>query len=233
MPGPSGASMWRPGAPPIPACCRTETLIGMTVDGKARGLAPHAGAPEAGARSRWWPRRRRAPVGFASAGPNRDDMLPFAGEVQTLYVLPDWQNQGIGRLLLQGCFARLRRHGHRLGRRSGCWPRTRRGSSTSAWAASGRGSATSGSGARCCMKSAMAGASCEQRLRLQDPHPPSLRDGSPSPASKRGRGKVSPPHPGPLPPSGGEGGRGRAIPGGPGCFYSGFTAKRSLDERQT
>jgi ribosomal protein S18 acetylase RimI-like enzyme len=50
-------------------------------------------------------------VGFASSGRNRSAVLPFAGEVQTLYVSPDWQNQGIGRRLLHGCFAALRFRG--------------------------------------------------------------------------------------------------------------------------
>src|SRR5690348_16092720 len=34
--------------------------------------------------------------GFGSCGPNRGDRF-FSGEVFTLYVAPDWQNQGIGR----------------------------------------------------------------------------------------------------------------------------------------
>jgi len=37
--------------------------------------------------------------GFGSCGPNRGDRF-FAGEVFTLYVAPDWQNQGIGRRLV-------------------------------------------------------------------------------------------------------------------------------------
>ena len=94
-----------------PGMVPDQTLIGMTVDGKAaswrralsrlptREIMLLAEDAEAG------------PVGFASAGPNRDGRLAFAGEVQTLYVLPDWQNQGIGRQLLQGCFARLADNG--------------------------------------------------------------------------------------------------------------------------
>ena len=45
-------------------------------------------------------------LGFGSCGPNRGDRL-FAGEVFTLYVAPDWQNQGIGRRLLIALFRRL------------------------------------------------------------------------------------------------------------------------------
>ncbi len=90
-----------------PGMVPDHTLIGMTVDGKAaawRRSLTRAGksdivlVAEAG---------EAGPVGFASAGPSRESALPFGGEVQTLYVLPDWQNQGIGRGLLEGCFQRL------------------------------------------------------------------------------------------------------------------------------
>jgi GNAT superfamily N-acetyltransferase len=45
-------------------------------------------------------------IGFGSCGPNRGDRF-FSGEVFTLYVAPDWQNQGIGRRLLITMFRRL------------------------------------------------------------------------------------------------------------------------------
>lgn len=45
-------------------------------------------------------------VGFGSCGRNRDS-AKHAGEVFTLYVGPDWQNQGIGRALLLALFERL------------------------------------------------------------------------------------------------------------------------------
>src|SRR6516164_5788598 len=51
-------------------------------------------------------------IGFGSCGPNRSDRF-FAGEVFTLYVAPDWQNQGIGRRLLITLFRRLVATGHR------------------------------------------------------------------------------------------------------------------------
>jgi len=50
--------------------------------------------------------------GFGSCGPNRGDRF-FAGEVFTLYVAPDWQNQGIGRRLLIALFRRLVAAGRR------------------------------------------------------------------------------------------------------------------------
>lgn len=45
-------------------------------------------------------------LGFGSCGANRDDG-GFLGEVFTLYVVPDWQNRGIGRRLLVALFSRL------------------------------------------------------------------------------------------------------------------------------
>jgi ribosomal protein S18 acetylase RimI-like enzyme len=47
-----------------------------------------------------------AVIGFGSCGPCRGDSH-FQGEVFTLYVGPDWQNQGIGRRLLIALFSRL------------------------------------------------------------------------------------------------------------------------------
>jgi ribosomal protein S18 acetylase RimI-like enzyme len=44
-------------------------------------------------------------IGFASCGPSGPEgMADYDGEIHTLYVLPDWQEQGIGRALLCGCF---------------------------------------------------------------------------------------------------------------------------------
>src|SRR2546421_9485801 len=51
-------------------------------------------------------------LGFGSCGPNRGDRA-FTGEVFTLYVAPDWQNQGIGRRLLIALFRRLAAAGRR------------------------------------------------------------------------------------------------------------------------
>ena len=45
-------------------------------------------------------------LGFGSCGRSRAGAA-FAGEVFTLYVSPDWQNQGIGRRLLLALFERL------------------------------------------------------------------------------------------------------------------------------
>jgi ribosomal protein S18 acetylase RimI-like enzyme len=50
-------------------------------------------------------------IGFGSCGASRGDR-EFTGEVFTLYVAPDWQNQGVGRRLLLALFERLVAHGH-------------------------------------------------------------------------------------------------------------------------
>lgn len=49
-------------------------------------------------------------VGFGSGGPARA-MLPYLGEVYTLYLMPDWQGYGLGRRLMQALFAGLARRG--------------------------------------------------------------------------------------------------------------------------
>jgi ribosomal protein S18 acetylase RimI-like enzyme len=51
-------------------------------------------------------------LGFGSCGPNRGER-GYAGEVFTLYVAPDRQNQGIGRRLLIALFRRLVATGRR------------------------------------------------------------------------------------------------------------------------
>ncbi len=46
------------------------------------------------------PEGAATPVGFATAGRARGN-APASGEVETLYVLDDWRDRGIGRCLLQ------------------------------------------------------------------------------------------------------------------------------------
>lgn len=46
-------------------------------------------------------------VAVGSCGPNRALSGPYQGEVYTLYVQPDFQNQGIGARLLAGLFREL------------------------------------------------------------------------------------------------------------------------------
>ncbi len=52
-------------------------------------------------------------IGFGHCGPQRSGAFPFGGEVYTLYVTPDAQGRGTGRLLLLALFARLVDCGHR------------------------------------------------------------------------------------------------------------------------
>ena len=47
-------------------------------------------------------------VGFGSCGPARRTRLAHRGEVYTLYVLPEYQDRGIGRELLSGLFGAMR-----------------------------------------------------------------------------------------------------------------------------
>lgn len=51
-------------------------------------------------------------LGFGSCGACRGEP-GYSGEVFTLYVAPDWQNQGIGRSLLLAMFTQLVAQGHR------------------------------------------------------------------------------------------------------------------------
>jgi GNAT superfamily N-acetyltransferase len=46
-------------------------------------------------------------VGFVSAGLARSGIAGYPGEIYTLYVMPDCQNQGIGTRLLEGAFRKL------------------------------------------------------------------------------------------------------------------------------
>jgi ribosomal protein S18 acetylase RimI-like enzyme len=50
-------------------------------------------------------------IGFGSCGASRGEP-DFPGEVFTLYVAPDWQNQGVGRRLLLAMFERLAAQGY-------------------------------------------------------------------------------------------------------------------------
>lgn len=46
-------------------------------------------------------------VGFGSCGVSRSADLPYRGEIYTLYIAPDWHNQGLGRRLVGGLFEEL------------------------------------------------------------------------------------------------------------------------------
>lgn len=88
-----------------------RVMVGLRVDDKAaywrhllarlgrRETALVASAPSIGI------------VGFASGGPSDGGTMPYEGEVHTLYVLPDWQERGIGRALLFNCLGSLHARG--------------------------------------------------------------------------------------------------------------------------
>ena len=85
-----------------------EYLVSMTESKQAlmwNNTIRRAAAPEAvlAAESTDLPGGRI--VGFGSCGGARGQ--PGSGEIFSLYVAPDWQGQGIGRLLLEALFARL------------------------------------------------------------------------------------------------------------------------------
>jgi ribosomal protein S18 acetylase RimI-like enzyme len=46
-------------------------------------------------------------TGFGNCGAQRNSVIDYAGEIYTLYVLPDAQGQGAGRTLLLALFSRL------------------------------------------------------------------------------------------------------------------------------
>lgn len=71
----------------------------------------------------WWRRalERKTPIlvldvggrvtGYASIGANRMRMLPHAGEIYELYILPEFQGLGFGRLLFNAAKSELGRNG--------------------------------------------------------------------------------------------------------------------------
>ena len=89
-----------------------DYLVSMTESKQAlmwNNMIRRAAAPEAvlAAESTDLPGGRI--VGFGSCGGARGQS--GSGEIFTLYVAPDWQGQGIGRLLLEALFAQLRGSG--------------------------------------------------------------------------------------------------------------------------
>ncbi len=92
-----------------------HVMVNMTVEGKAsawRASIAQQGPREAVLTARVSQTGDGGDiVGFASCGPQGGSRVTDRGEVHTLYVLPDWQEQGIGRALLCGCFRVLRAAG--------------------------------------------------------------------------------------------------------------------------
>src|SRR5665213_2856804 len=82
----------------------TPYLVGLSTERRERGWANAIRREPRDVRVATTP--DGAIIGFGSCGRCRDEK-GFTGEVFTLYVAPDWQNQGIGRLLLTALFSRL------------------------------------------------------------------------------------------------------------------------------
>jgi L-amino acid N-acyltransferase YncA len=52
-------------------------------------------------------------VGFATSGRNRNAAIPFTAEMYTLYILSDWQGEGIGQELFKRSARQLAAEGHK------------------------------------------------------------------------------------------------------------------------
>ena len=84
-------------------------------------------------------------VGFSDCGPERGG-APGWGEIMAIYILPEWQRQGLGRRLVGASGAHLAARGSNRWR-SGRWRTIPRGRSTLRWAAPPPSSAGSTSAA--------------------------------------------------------------------------------------
>jgi len=87
----------------------TPYLVGLSAERRARGWTGVIRREPRDVRVAAGP--DGAILGFGSCGGCRDEPN-YSGEVFTLYVAPDWQNQGVGRALLLGLFARLVERGN-------------------------------------------------------------------------------------------------------------------------
>jgi ribosomal protein S18 acetylase RimI-like enzyme len=88
----------------------TPFLVGLSAERRERGWAGLIRREPRDVRVAVGP--DGAVLGFGSCGRCRDEPS-YTGEVFTLYVAPDWQNQGIGRALVLALFARLVERGDR------------------------------------------------------------------------------------------------------------------------
>lgn len=82
-----------------------EVLLGMSVEKQTRAWVAELGSGSADVLV--WEDDCEGVVAFGQCGPQRHHVLDYAGEIYTLYVLPDAQGMGIGRRLLLSLFADL------------------------------------------------------------------------------------------------------------------------------
>ena len=117
--------MSRPGAAPIPGILPEEYLAGLSVTRQASVSTTGKSAPVAGVyvaiasgqdvpRGGWAKRL----VGYTTVGRNARMTLPGGsmdadGEIETLYVLDDWRERGVGRRLIRTGAAHLAAAGSR------------------------------------------------------------------------------------------------------------------------
>src|SRR5713101_7512321 len=99
--------MSRPGRQPMPGCCRTHCWPPCRTSASRPGGRACWPIPARRAACSWPTTRRWA--WSASAATARSAIR--VGEVYTLYVEPDFQNQGLGRRLLDALFRQLRADG--------------------------------------------------------------------------------------------------------------------------
>ncbi|MDQ3938372.1 MAG: GNAT family N-acetyltransferase [Chloroflexota bacterium] len=89
-----------------------EYLAALTVESRERYWANEVRVLPRDRRP-WLAEADRQIVGFASAGPSRDDNAsPSTAEVYAVYVLPDCWDRGVGRNLLAHAERDLREHGY-------------------------------------------------------------------------------------------------------------------------
>jgi GNAT superfamily N-acetyltransferase len=90
-----------------------QVLVEMSADGKASQWRRMLLRPQAGEAVLVAEMPQIGLVGFASCGRADSGSLGIDGEIHTLYVHPDWQEQGIGRRLLCAALRWLKRSGRR------------------------------------------------------------------------------------------------------------------------
>ena len=116
MRSPSARCTSRPGAAPIPASCPTPTSPALRLRGRRRTTTRRSAAASACSSppppaSTCRPAAARAssasppPAGARAAARSRRRLAE--GEIETLYVLDDWRERGVGRRLMRAAAAHL------------------------------------------------------------------------------------------------------------------------------
>jgi len=88
-----------------------EVLDGMSYDAAERAARSRIAEPEMGTFAYVAEEDDGQVIGFVWGGPDRDNNPRYKGEVYAIYILKDYQRNGIGRLLLTAASARLLEQG--------------------------------------------------------------------------------------------------------------------------